>query len=814
MASREHDPNRVSARRSVGLLAALLSLIGALLLAPAPALGTPSDTGRSEAVATAVDTTPAGIVPTADLSKFQAGNIISDAVFFDSGTMTAAQIQQFLEAKVPTCRAGYTCLRDWYDTSRTTSADAMCGAYSGGVRERASTIIYKVARACGINPRVLLVILQKEQGLVTHVWPSDWRYTIAMGQGCPDTAACDTRYYGFFNQVYGAAWQLKRYANPPGTSQFFTWYAPGKTWNIRWHPNAACGSSPVYVQNQATADLYYYTPYQPNAAALRAGSGEGDSCSSYGNRNFYRYFTDWFGSTQVVAPKLESLDSSTYVVALDGSGGLWGYPTTTSGAWGDHVLLATGLGKIKRIIAVGDFDGDGHRDIIGIDTANAAWLYRGDGSKLASPKRLPGSWSDARLITAAGLFNADANPDVLTVDAKGRLLLWSGTALGGFTGARVVADGFGGIDLLTGAVDMTGDGHPDILGRTSSGNLQLYAGNGSGGIASTKVIGSGWSVMTSLFSPGDFTGDGKPDVVAVTKAGDLVLYPNLGGGAIANGPVVGSGWQVMRDVSNAGPKPSGLRVFAPGAGDANADGTPDVLARTSAGSLLLYPGNGKGGWLATKTINGKWGKSKFITIGDFDGNGANDLARIDGNGNLTLYPGKAAGSYSAAKWIGGGWNRFDLVIGGVDFDGDRRLDLIAREPSGALYLYRGNGAGGWVTGQGQAIGSAWSMFDTVFSIGDFDGNHRAGLVGRRADGTLWLYPVTGTGKWGTPRQIGTSWNGITAVFSPGDFDGKGGPDVLARMPNGDLRLYRGDGKGGWSGVSTIGTAWNGMQQIG
>ncbi|HWL76313.1 LGFP repeat-containing protein, partial [Microbacterium sp.] len=251
------------------------------------------------APAAAADPAPAaaGIRTTANLANFRAGNIISDAVFFNRNAMTEAQIQAFLQAKVPSCQSGYTCLKDWYDTSRSTAADAMCGAYSGGVRERASRIIYKVAQACGINPQVILVTLQKEQGLVTHTWPSEWRYTIAMGQGCPDTAACDTRYYGFFNQVYGAAWQMKRYANPPSTSQYFTWYAPGKTWNILYNPNRACGSSPVFVQNQATANLYYYTPYQPNAAALAAGYGTGDGCSSYGNRNFYNYFTDWFGST-------------------------------------------------------------------------------------------------------------------------------------------------------------------------------------------------------------------------------------------------------------------------------------------------------------------------------------------------------------------------------------------------------------------------------------------------------------------------------------------------------------------------------------
>ena len=352
----------------------------------------------------------ASIVKTADLSKFQPGNIISDAAFFNSGTMTEAQIQSFLQARVPNCQSGYVCLKDWYDTSRTTAADAMCGAYSGGVRERAATIIYKVARACGINPQVLIVMLQKEQGLVTHTWPSDWRYTIAMGQGCPDTAACDTRYYGFFNQVYGAAWQLKRYANPPGTSQYFTWYAPGKTWNVRWHPNAACGSAPVYIQNQATANLYYYTPYQPNAAALRAGYGEGDGCSAYGNRNFYQYFTDWFGATQaVVLPTLTSLDQSNYVLGLDVGGGLWGYPMTSSGVWGAHIPLIEGLGDIEKIVAVGDYDGDGHRDVIGIDPSNAAWLYRGDGTRIsASPSRLSVDWSGARLVAAAGLFDGDA----------------------------------------------------------------------------------------------------------------------------------------------------------------------------------------------------------------------------------------------------------------------------------------------------------------------------------------------------------------------------------------------------------------------
>ncbi|WP_052460575.1 cell wall-binding repeat-containing protein [Microbacterium gorillae] len=237
------------------------------------------------------------------LAGFQAGNIIENGVFFDKSTMTEAQIQAFLEKMVPTCVSGYTCLKDFRQTTANRTGDVMCpGGYVGEANERASRIIAKVSQSCGINPRVILVMLQKEQGLVTHVWPSLWRYDAALGQDCPDTpAGCSATYRGFFSQIYGGAWQLKRYANPSGTSQYFTWYPVGRITNVLYNPNTSCGSSGVGIQNQATANLYYYTPYQPNAAALRAGYGTGDSCSAYGNRNFYNYFTDWFGSTRVSA---------------------------------------------------------------------------------------------------------------------------------------------------------------------------------------------------------------------------------------------------------------------------------------------------------------------------------------------------------------------------------------------------------------------------------------------------------------------------------------------------------------------------------
>jgi len=104
----------------------------------------------------------------------------------------------------------------------------------------------------------------------------------------------DSQYYGLTNQLTWAARMFRAIlSNSP------TWYTPyvlGENY-IRWNPNTACGGTTVNIQNRSTQALYNYTPYQPNQAALNAGYGTGDSCSAYGNRNFYLYFTDWFGST-------------------------------------------------------------------------------------------------------------------------------------------------------------------------------------------------------------------------------------------------------------------------------------------------------------------------------------------------------------------------------------------------------------------------------------------------------------------------------------------------------------------------------------
>ncbi len=274
----------------------------------------------------------------ADTSAFQAGNIVSDAVFYDSGSMTATDVQAFLNAKGANCQAtgGVPCLKDYTMATPDEPADAYCPrAYAGAASESAASIIAKVAAACGISPRVLLVTLQKEQALVTRSGPTDHVYQRAMGYGCADSmnGGCSAYYPGLFNQLYFAAKQFKRYAaNPTGYS-----FVPRMNNYVAWNPDPACGTGVVLIQNQATASLYNYTPYQPNAAALSAGYGlSANGCASYGNRNFWLYFTDWFGSTQTMGRDVDAP-----VGTLDGASGGAGVLNVSGWAYDPNVVAAS-----------------------------------------------------------------------------------------------------------------------------------------------------------------------------------------------------------------------------------------------------------------------------------------------------------------------------------------------------------------------------------------------------------------------------------------------------------------------------------------
>ncbi len=182
-------------------------------------------------------------------ATFNPGNIISDFDMVNNASMSVSHIQRFLEGKTGTL-ATYKITDPW-----------------GNVKT-AAQVIYDAGNYYRINPQVLIVVLQKEQSLVTDSTPTQSQYDWAAGYGVCDSCSKDDpaiqQYKGFFNQVNWAAKRNRQYIDQAGQ-----WYFKvGGTYVI--------DDVTVTIQNQATVNLYTYTPH------------------IHGNEVFWTLWNSWF----------------------------------------------------------------------------------------------------------------------------------------------------------------------------------------------------------------------------------------------------------------------------------------------------------------------------------------------------------------------------------------------------------------------------------------------------------------------------------------------------------------------------------------
>lgn len=189
---------------------------------------------------------PSLLLAAAD-SPFNPNFLISDEEMQQWESMTRADIQAFLSD-----RGGYIASLDTED-------------HEGKVRPT-SDIVYRSAKEYKINPKYLLVKLQKEQSLVTDPDPTQRQLDFATGYACPDSAPCSEKYRGFGKQVDAAAGIMR-------------WYYDNvdiEGWIKRPQTEYIIDDTVVQPANFATAFLYTYTPHL------------------HGNKNFWKLWQTWF----------------------------------------------------------------------------------------------------------------------------------------------------------------------------------------------------------------------------------------------------------------------------------------------------------------------------------------------------------------------------------------------------------------------------------------------------------------------------------------------------------------------------------------
>ncbi|WP_375406252.1 LGFP repeat-containing protein [uncultured Amnibacterium sp.] len=615
------------------------------------------------------------------LQDFNPANIIDDAVMFNGTTMTAAEIQTFLNSKQPSCAAGATCLKATSANMPSLAANPMCRAVAGKAKATAAQIIAAVGKACNVSPQVILVMLQKEQTLVTGRTPYsgesvDLIYRKATGLGCPDTAACDPAKYGLFNQLYGVAYWLVRYTTPLGTTGSgwtnYNWFPVGRANGVLYNPNAACGAKTITIENEATAALYYYTPYQPNAAALAAGWGLGDGCSAYGNRNFYLYFTTWFGSTHTVVTgairTFWAAHKATYgnpvanAVTVSANGGgtyqrfqkgtIYTSPAGSFGAAGSVLTKFTALGGPagalgwpKQAVATVKGTNGGSTQLfqngtVFVSTAGTAAVLAPIEAAYAAKGGRPGSlgWptADAKVSTAAGGGTSQAFQGGRVVVAGGKssvvvgsfLTIWVQRlaelgSMGWPTAdkANLTAHGKKGViqTFQTGVATSQGGTTRTVTGAIganyiSHGGPTGYLGWPTAGAAQSTANGGGWS---QRFAGGAIFWSAATKAHALSTGKMLALYDSRGGVSGSLGWLQSSGADKTGIGGSTAVFTSG-RIYSSKVGTVAVRG--DILARYLAKggtkSVLGWPtSNAKSGGAGKTVQTFQHGKITYTAAG-------------------------------------------------------------------------------------------------------------------------------------------------------------------------------------------------------
>ncbi|MCX5131873.1 VCBS repeat-containing protein [Streptomyces sp. NBC_00340] len=170
-------------------------------------------------------------------------------------------------------------------------------------------------------------------------------------------------------------------------------------------------------------------------------------------------------------------------------------PTTS------YTSLGTGWDQYDVLTSPGDMSGDGRPDLIARSSSTGAvYLYKGTSSGTLSARvKLSADWSGYKKVVGVGDLNGDGIGDLLAQTSSNDLYRYNGTGTGTFkTRVKVFSAWGGSYNAVVGVGDITGDGKVDLVSRDSAGNVYRNNGDGKGSFGSRTQIATGWSGYKSL----------------------------------------------------------------------------------------------------------------------------------------------------------------------------------------------------------------------------------------------------------------------------------------------------------------------------
>lgn len=405
---------------------------------------------------------------------------------------------------------------------------------------------------------------------------------------------------------------------------------------------------------------------------------------------------------------------------------------------------------INQQVAVADFNGDGHLDIV---TNNyTVMMGNGDGTFQTSANYT--SSSNAYAV-ATGDFNGDGKPDFATARYDGAVGVWLNKGDGTFQAPVLYQIGAAPRDIVV--ADFNNDGIPDIAVASRQGQgigvgVLLGVGDGTFQPVVTYLAGR----RQTALAVADFNGDGNADIVAVD--GDDLL-------------------QEVTVLLGAGDGTFHTTAFYDAAfaqfvatGDFNNDGRPDFVVLDESNQLHVFLGNGDATFAEQPpgALTQNWSGGLFfsLAIGDFDGDGNQDVAWTgSGAPTISVFLGNGDGTFRGAVNFPAGPGEAGSVVA-AEFNGDGRTDLAVTNSSTVQILLGG-------TGDFPVV--------TTLSVPDFmSGTPYSATLTASGGTTPYTWSVS-AGSLPVPLSASGTISGTPAVQR---FTGTGAVTVVVSGPNG------------------------------
>jgi hypothetical protein len=458
------------------------------------------------------------------------------------------------------------------------------------------------------------------------------------------------------------------------------------------------------------------------------------------------------------------------------------YFADAMGSFPAHIEIATGADA--RAVRVGDFDLDGHEDLlVSLPGPGELHLYqgRGDGS-FESPRAVSLPCQSPPFCAAIEMVvsdvNADQWPDVVLHLGEFIVLLNDGAGNLVFSATLDVPLVF--VDHLA-AVDLNDDGYADMVAlgsdeeASASSDIAWLMNDGQGGFLSAEMHRE--VAGPSSLAMADFNGDGNVDVAVAGLESEMI--------AIHDGDGIGGLGSFSASVPALQGRSAGLSSHSE---NLTADEFPDVVVATGLttnGEVWLFAGLPGGGFVQDVQIPGAEGAND-IELGDLNLDGVTDVVLAERT--WRAYMGDGAGGFSGGPGHSPSAEADSIELGDVNEDGWPDV-VVALGDRSEVRVYLSNGDGGFMSPHVVSSTSAREV-----AIADVDDDGHLDLM------TAWFSPAiyfgNGTGTFSQPMAISTAVQSPRLIIAR-DMDADGlldlaivGDDASTAIDRGRVDIVR------------------------